>query len=609
MNKTENYVREFYEIFFSQKKMIFWTTVVVFAISILIAFFWPPTYSGTGSILVKGKKVERSPSTLSTVTEQFYPVTKEDLVSEEQTLTSFDVVKNTLLYLKEKGLFRKSRPGFLSSIFETFRMNGSKPQKIKLASSEKGKATSNFPELVEEVYKVLGKLKTEVIPSSNVIKLTYFDRDPEYATLIVNTIMQQYLLFRKQVGNPNQAEIFYQKQARRIKKIIDQKNQELLKETRVKTVSNPKREIEANIVLKSDLERQLNTLRQKIIEKEKFIHHLDKTLKSKNLEFFSFITADQSRIITDISASLFNAVVERENMLEKYKPQSLKVRLLDKKIRALSRSLRKEIGVYKSNQESELKGFKQRAAFLEKKIADLNERNVILSQIDVKMENLKWDLATLRKSYATLLKREEEAKINTAVNKTNMNYFVTILNKAFPSNGPVFPKKGVVIPLGLLIGFIIGCSFGFLRDYFDHTFKKPSDVEAYIGLPVLFSIPKSENRIKKVMASIIFAFAFLIVFGTLSTIKHHARTMAIEPSTIPILKSRKFPISPRVTSFAPPFLSKKKAFWEFPQTEGKGSKPEYPSMVLKKGASAKSRRAGNIALISSERIAITCCLR
>jgi len=429
-------------------------------------------------------------------------------------------------------------------------------------------------------------------------------RDPVYATLVANTIMEQYLIYRKQVSNPNQAELFYGSQAERIKRVIDEKTRELLKLTRIKTVSNPQREIEANIVLKSDLEKQLSTLKQKIIEKENFVSHLKKTLNSGKLEFFSFITMDQSRIITDISASLFGAIVERENMLEKYKPGSLKIRLIDKKVKALSKALRKEIMVYTSNQVNQLKSLKQKAAYIEKKIGDLEQRNVVLNQIDQKMENIKWDLASLRKSYAALLKREEEAKINTAVNRAGMNYFVTILNKAFPSNGPVFPKKGVVIPLGLLIGFIIGCSFGFIREYFDHTFKNPNDVETYIGLPVLFSIPKSEQRIKKIMASVIFVLAFLIVFGALSALKHRAQTVAMEPSQDPILKSRKFNISPRVMSFTPSLSSKGRPN-NFFKARNQRLKPQDSGV----SGPEKLEKVGQAALVSSGEITIACSLR
>jgi len=116
MTKTENYIREFYEIFFAQKKLILWVTLIFFLIAVLIAFFWPPVYSATGSILMKGKKIQKSPESLSQAYEDFYPVTKEDLVSEEHMLVSFEVAKRTVDQLKKKGLFRKkkSKPSIFS---------------------------------------------------------------------------------------------------------------------------------------------------------------------------------------------------------------------------------------------------------------------------------------------------------------------------------------------------------------------------------------------------------------------------------------------------------------------------------------------------------------
>jgi hypothetical protein len=67
------------------------------------------------------------------------------------------------------------------------------------------------------------------------------------------------------------------------------------------------------------------------------------------------------------------------------------------------------------------------------------------------------------------------------------------MNRAFPSNGAIYPKKRIVIPLGVLVGFLMGFSFGFLRHYFDHTFKKPTDVEHVAELNVIFSIPFYEE--------------------------------------------------------------------------------------------------------------------
>ncbi len=51
-----------------------------------------------------------------------------------------------------------------------------------------------------------------------------------------------------------------------------------------------------------------------------------------------------------------------------------------------------------------------------------------------------------------------------------------------------------MIPLGLVIGFILGLSLGFFVEYFDYTFKSPSDTMRYAGMGTLFSIPDWSGR-------------------------------------------------------------------------------------------------------------------
>jgi capsular polysaccharide biosynthesis protein len=55
---------------------------------------------------------------------------------------------------------------------------------------------------------------------------------------------------------------------------------------------------------------------------------------------------------------------------------------------------------------------------------------------------------------------------------------------------PVFPNKKTFIPIGFIVGILLGFTIGFLREFFDHTFKRPEDVDNYLGLPTILSIPE-----------------------------------------------------------------------------------------------------------------------
>jgi uncharacterized protein involved in exopolysaccharide biosynthesis len=260
----------------------------------------------------------------------------------------------------------------------------------------------------------------------------------------------------------------------------------LVKETKM---SDPLKEIENNILIKKDLEQQLNLLRNESIEKKLYIEHLEKTLKDENIQFFTFIE-DMPINNPGLSVKLQELFVERGNILRTYHPFNEKVKAIDKQINDIYSSLKSEVRAYKENQLSKLLTINKKISSIESRLDSINARNVGLQRQLIDSQRIARETNLLQFSYETFYKRREEAKIQSIANESNLSSYIGILSKAFSSGRPVFPKKNVVIPMGFLVGFITGCSLGFLRDYFDHTFKKPSDVNNYAGLPLIFSIPK-----------------------------------------------------------------------------------------------------------------------
>ena len=58
-------------------------------------------------------------------------------------------------------------------------------------------------------------------------------------------------------------------------------------------------------------------------------------------------------------------------------------------------------------------------------------------------------------------------------------------------------KREQLIGFGVLIGLILGIGLAFLFEYFDKTLKNPEDVEHYLDLPVLGTIPKIDEKSQK----------------------------------------------------------------------------------------------------------------
>ncbi len=474
----EDHKRELFIIFFAQKDIILKTTLIIFIATILIAFFWPPVYVSTGSIIVKGKRPEKSPEALEREEIRLFRITKEDLYSEVQILTSPDVIKATIDELKEK----KQYPEKIESSF-TDKLPFLK--RIKSLFETKEKQNKYDPAMDNEIKKIKGKLKTEIITASNVIKVSLFDKSPDDASVILTELMRQYIIYQMKVYNPAEAASFFSDQVEKYKSAIEDMEDKLDDLVTATKSANPQKEIENNLIIKKELETTLNTLRSESTEKKLFIEMLDKALNSDEIHYFSFIENNLS--IKDLSNALHKLVLEEGTIRRKFHPKSAKAVAIKEQVGKTYEELKSEVTYYKESQESKLLTINEKIDNLESKIKDIIVKNIELYKQLTESRRIKRETEVLSFSYKTFAKRKEEADLKMNVNPAISN--VGILNRPFPNYVSVFPKKKTMIPLGLIAGFITGCSLGFLKEYFDHTFKKPNDAVNYVDLPVIFSIP------------------------------------------------------------------------------------------------------------------------
>jgi capsular polysaccharide biosynthesis protein len=70
---------------------------------------------------------------------------------------------------------------------------------------------------------------------------------------------------------------------------------------------------------------------------------------------------------------------------------------------------------------------------------------------------------------------------------------VHVIDKAEIPLGPVSPNVLLNIAIAGVLGLMLGVFLAFLLEFLDNTIKTPEDVEKYLNLPVLGSIPKVED--------------------------------------------------------------------------------------------------------------------
>jgi len=66
---------------------------------------------------------------------------------------------------------------------------------------------------------------------------------------------------------------------------------------------------------------------------------------------------------------------------------------------------------------------------------------------------------------------------------------VQVIDEAIPQRNPVKPRKQLNIAISMVLGTMIGVFVAFVLEFLDTSIKTPEDVEKYLGLPVIGSIP------------------------------------------------------------------------------------------------------------------------
>jgi capsular exopolysaccharide synthesis family protein len=135
--------------------------------------------------------------------------------------------------------------------------------------------------------------------------------------------------------------------------------------------------------------------------------------------------------------------------------------------------------------EGELELFKRRMESYEKAIGQYKKGNPDILSQSLELLRLKRSKEVYENLYTLLLQKAEEERIKS----TSSNIGVKIVDLAAMPTKPVPKKQAQLYMMGVLLGLLLGFGLAFLIEFNDTTIKSNEDIERYIELPVLGTIP------------------------------------------------------------------------------------------------------------------------
>ncbi len=342
-------------------------------------------------------------------------------------------------------------------------------------------------------------LKIDTAPALPVIRLTYEDTDPQRAALVLNTLLEEYLVFRRTVlltptagALDDQRRAFAQRLAEE-----DAVYQNFLSSNKIGDFEADKTSLSQ---LSAQIEQQQLATDATLKEKTGRMAAIDAELAGLAPEIGLFHDGDPTA-----SAKLADLRVQRESLLSRYKPDAQPVKDMDAQIAQLEDAIaagrttskgpeRTGINpVYQTFQtermqlSAEIAGLRQTAVTLTDEMNQLTERRLRLAQLEPQYQAMNLDRDALQSNVKDLTAKAEETEASQQIAQaTNDN--IRIVERASPPATGKSLKKPVLVLALAFAAFSALCA-GLLRMFLRPGMPTPASAARTLDLPVLGAAP------------------------------------------------------------------------------------------------------------------------
>lgn len=178
-----------------------------------------------------------------------------------------------------------------------------------------------------------------------------------------------------------------------------------------------------------------------------------------------------------------------QRMMVQFEPNYPPARALQSQIAQLERSITREESRVSGSIEVEYRQAAQRETALRQRVERLKSNYLDLRRRSIQYNIYQQEVDTNRALYDGLLQRFKEIGVAGGVGVNN----IAIVDPADLPQKPSSPRLLVNLIVALLGGIAIGAGIAFALEQMDEAIADPGEIERRLGLPLLGSVPKTED--------------------------------------------------------------------------------------------------------------------
>jgi uncharacterized protein involved in exopolysaccharide biosynthesis len=335
-----------------------------------------------------------------------------------------------------------------------------------------------------------GQITTSTISKSSVIYIKY--RSPEKLAAQEGTraLTQAYVNFRLSVRSVPELEAYFRDEIEGVKDQLEdweQKRADFMNEESVSRIPDERNSL---LIVRQNADVDLGRVRESLAEAQARVEVLQRAIAQAESDssagpyVYTDLGSHDDQAIGTVKAQLVARQSEYLGMRAQYQdshPQVMALKdqveelraMLDREVRSYLKLCHGKVEILRAREESLLSTI----SYVDAELGSFPSKEARLASFDRVIDALKAD-------YTALVDKQIQARLER-IGVSDWN--VLVLQ---PACEPELLRLHDAIRLTLipLIGLIVGMALAFLVDGLDHSVKDATEVEQYLGLPVLGSL-------------------------------------------------------------------------------------------------------------------------
>ncbi len=346
---------------------------------------------------------------------------------------------------------------------------------------------------------LLGRTSARRIGTTYGIAINARSEDPLLATAIANAIADQYLV--EQLDAKFDA-------TRRANAWLEERLADLRQEVneaegRVEAYRSAENLFAAPNEGGTLNEQQIADINGQLVVQEGELAERQARLSAVTRQLAQGATAETSAevlnsvVISDLRRQQAELVRERADLETRYGPRHPSLQRVLSEEADLEQQIRAEMDRIVTSLESEVAISQQRVGALRSSLAGLRTSIASNNRAMVRLRELERNAEASRTIYEAFLARFKQTNEQEGLTEADAR----VLSRAAVPLGPSFPRKGLNLALGLILGFGLGAVAVLLAESFDNQLSAGDEIESAYNVPFLGNFPKLHGRARRAPAT------------------------------------------------------------------------------------------------------------